>query len=135
LNGNKSHKLVLNRPSALRFVRASKREVIIRRLAKHSKDKAAWIKAEKDYIQGLKLLQKNTVLTLEIRKWRSTVGRIRSKKHDNEANGLGCHPKTMPWQKRATRQMTFRAHTSNARKCTCKIALYLAANLAAAVST
>jgi hypothetical protein len=52
-------------PTFLRFVRVCKRQAIIRRLEKHSKDKAAWIKAEKDYIQGLKLLQKNAVLTLE----------------------------------------------------------------------
>ena len=35
-------------PTFLRFVHASKRQVILRRLEKHSKDKAVWIKAQKD---------------------------------------------------------------------------------------
>jgi hypothetical protein len=49
-------------PTFLKFMRASMRQVMIRRLAKHSTNKAAWSKAE-DFIQDL--LQKNTALTLE----------------------------------------------------------------------
>ena len=49
-------------PTFLKFMRASMRQAMIRRLAKHSTNKAAWSKAE-DFIQDL--LQKNTALTLE----------------------------------------------------------------------
>ena len=49
-------------PTFLKFMRASMRQAMIRRLAKHSTNKAAWSKAE-DFIQDL--LQTNTALTLE----------------------------------------------------------------------
>ena len=49
-------------PTFMKSLRASARQAMIRRLAKYSKDKAAWIKTE-DFIQDL--LQKNTALTLE----------------------------------------------------------------------
>jgi hypothetical protein len=49
-------------PTFLKFMRASMRQTMIRRLPKHSTNKPAWSKAE-DFIQDL--LQKNTALTLE----------------------------------------------------------------------
>jgi hypothetical protein len=49
-------------PTFMKSLRTSGRESMIRHLAKYSKDKTVWIKAE-DFIQDL--LQKNTALTLE----------------------------------------------------------------------
>ncbi len=49
-------------PIFMKSLRASARQVMIRRLAKYSKDKAVWIQGE-DFIQ--ELLQKNIALTVE----------------------------------------------------------------------
>ena len=51
----------------MKSLRASARQAMIRRLAKHSKDKAAWIKAE-DFVlcnSWTELLQKKIALTVE----------------------------------------------------------------------